>query len=512
MSGLKQLAKETAIYGLSSIVGKFLNWCLVPLYSYVLADAGEYGIVTNLYAWTAIVIIILTYGMETGFFRFVNKNPEDERITHRVYTTTMTSLAATSTLFIICVLLFYRRISDAMGYGNHPEFVAILGIVVAIDAFDSIPFSYLRHLNRPIVFAGLKIMMIMVNILSNIFFLVLCPVIYKSYPGWIDWFYKTDYGVGYIVISNLISTIAVTLALIPYMSVGRWTFDKVLLHRMLCYSLPLLLFGIAGIMNQTIDKIIFPIVYPYPDKAMSELGIYGACFKIAMVMMMFTYAFRFAYEPFVFAKHGSKDSKESYADAMKYYIITALLIFLGMAFYVEIFQYLLSSEYRVGLAVIPVVLITYLVQGIVYNLSLWYKLTDKTYWGAILSLVGFVITLLINIIFVPIYSYWASAYASLASYVVMALLSYFTGQHHYNIAYPLRSIAKYALLTVVLWCAGMLVPIGNMWLRISYRTGLLLIFVGYMIHTDLPLSSIPGINRLIKNKRGKTIAKTEKNH
>lgn len=492
------MAKETAIYGLSSIVGKFLNWCLVPLYSYVLTDAGEYGIVTNLYAWTALIIIILTYGMETGFFRFVNRNPDDELVTHRVYTTTMSSLAVTSTLFIVGILLFYRQIADAMGYGAHPEFVAILGVVVAVDAFDSIPFSYLRHLNRPIVFAGLKIMMILVNILSNIFFLVLCPIIHQSHPEWIEWFYKADYGVGYIVISNLISTVTVTLALIPYIFVGRWTFDKVLLRSMLRYSLPLLLLGIAGIMNQTIDKIIFPIVYPDPEKAMSELGIYGACFKIAMVMMMFTYAFRFAYEPFVFAKHGSKDSKESYADAMKYYIITALLIFLGMTFYVEVFQYVLGSEYRVGLAIIPVVLITYLVQGVVYNLSLWYKLVDKTYWGAILSIIGFVITLAINVLFVPIYSYWASAYASLASYIVMALLSYFIGQRYYNIAYPLRSIGKYVLLTAALWCAGMLMPIDNIWLRLGYRTVLLAVFVGYMVKKDLPIASIPVVKRLVK--------------
>lgn len=381
MSSLKQLAKETAIYGLSSIVGKFLNWCLVPLYSYVLADAAEYGIVTNLYAWTALVIIVLTYGMETGFFRFVNTNPDDERATNRVYATTMTSLAITSTLFIAAILLFYRPIAAAMGYAQHPEFVAILGVVVAIDAFDSIPFSYLRYKQRPILFASLKLLMIFTNIVGNIFFLVVCPRIWNSNPEWIDWFYKPDYGVGYIVISNLISTLVVTLALLPQIILKKWTFDAGILRRMLRYSLPLLLLGIAGIMNQTIDKIIFPIVYPDPENAMSQLGIYGACFKIAMVMMMFTYAFRFAYEPFIFAKHGTKESRESYADAMKYYIITALLIFLGITFYVDVFQYVLGEQYRVGLAVIPVVLITYLIQGVVYNLSLWYKLVDKTYWG-----------------------------------------------------------------------------------------------------------------------------------
>lgn len=509
MSGLKQLAKETAIYGLSSIIGKFLNWCLVPLYSYVLADASEYGIVTNLYAWTALIIIILTYGMETGFFRFVNTNPDDEHATNRVYATTMTSLAITSTLFIAAILLFYKPLAAAMGYGQHPEFVAILGVVVAIDAFDSIPFSYLRYKQRPIRFACLKLLMIFVNIISNIFFLVICPAIWQSSPQWIEWFYRPDYGVGYIVISNLISTVVVTIALLPHIIVSRWTFDFNLLRRMLRYSLPLLLLGIAGIMNQTIDKIIFPVIYPDTDQAMSQLGIYGACFKIAMVMMMFTYAFRFAYEPFVFAKHGSRNSRESYADAMKYYIITALLIFLGITFYLDIFQFILESQYRVGLAIIPIVLITYLVQGIVYNLSLWYKLVDKTYWGAIFSIIGFIITLIINIIFIPRYSYWACAYASLASYIVMALLSYFIGQHYYPVAYPLRSIGRYTLLTAALWSAGTLIPIDNLWLRLAFRTLLLAIFVIYMIRTDLPLSSIPILKRFSK-KQGKTIAQPNK--
>lgn len=498
MAGLKQLAKETAIYGLSSIVGKFLNWCLVPLYSYVLADAGEYGVVTNLYAWTAIVIIVLTYGMETGFFRFVNNNPEDEHRTHRVYTTTMTSVGVTSALFIAAILLWCRPIAGAMGYAEYPEYVAILGVVVAMDAFDSIPFSYLRYRNRPMLFAGLKLLMIGVNIASNIFFLVLCPMIYEVHPEAIGWFYNPGYGVGYIVVSNLISTVTVTVALLPQILVGRWTFDGALLRRMLKYSLPLLLLGIAGIMNQTVDKIIFPMIYPDKGEAMVQLGIYGACFKVAMVMMMFTYAFRFAYEPFVFAKHGSKDSKESYADAMKYYVITSLLIFLGMTFYVEVLQYVLESEYRVGLAIVPVVLITYLIQGVVYNLSLWYKLTDRTYWGAILSVMGLAITLAVNVVFVPRYSYWACAYASLVSYVVMAVVSYVVGQRYYRIEYPMGDMVRYVVLTAALWCAGMLVPIESVWLRLGYRTVLIGVFVAYMIRRDLPLSSIPVLNKLVK--------------
>ena len=212
MAGLKQLAKETAIYGLSSIVGKFLNWCLVPLYSYVLADASEYGIVTNLYAWTALVIIILTYGMETGFFRFVNNDVEDEKNTNRVYSTTLTSLAITSMVFAVLCLLFQQNVADAMGYGAHPEFIAMLGVAVSMDAFDSIPFSYLRYKNRPLTFAALKLFMIFVNIACNLFFLVGCPMIMDWKPELIEWFYNPSYGVGYIFVSNVISTVSVTLA------------------------------------------------------------------------------------------------------------------------------------------------------------------------------------------------------------------------------------------------------------------------------------------------------------
>ncbi len=498
MAGLKQLAKETAIYGLSSIVGKFLNWCLVPLYSYVLADASEYGIVTNLYAWTALVIIILTYGMETGFFRFVNNDIEDEKKTNRVYSTTLTSLAVTSTIFAVLCVLFRHQIANGMGYGAYPEFIAMLGVTVSMDAFGSIPFSYLRYKNRSLTFAALKLMMIFVNILCNLFFLVGCPMIMDWKPELIDWFYNPSYGVGYIFVSNIISTSVVTIALLPYVFVGRYTFDWSLLKKMLRYSMPLLLFGIAGIMNQTIDKIIFPVLYPDPQEGMQQLGIYGASFKVAMIMMMFTHAFRFAYEPFVFSKHGSRDSKESYADAMKYYVIAALLIFLGMVFYLDLLQYVLGPQYREGLRVIPIVLITYLVQGVVYNLSLWYKLIDKTIFGAWFSVIGFVITLVINVLFIPKYSYWACAFASLASYIVMMLLSYFIGQRYYAIVYPLKSIGVYVVLTLALWIAGVVIEVPNFWFRMVYRTGLLVVFVVYVVKKDLPLSEIPLLKKCVK--------------
>ncbi len=494
---MQKLAKETAIYGVSSILGKFLNWLLVPMYSYVLDSTGEYGIVTNLYAWTALLLVILTYGMETGFFRFANKNKERA---DQVYSTTLTSVFSTSLLFAVICVFFAQPIANGMGYSAHPEFIRMLAIVVAMDAFGSIPFAYLRYQSRPVKFAALKLLMILSNILFNIFFLVICPWIASKNPAWVDWFYDPGYGVGYVFVSNLISTSLVTLALLPDIFKVKFDFNFSLLKKMLRYSLPLLVLGIAGIMNQTVDKIIFPFLFEDKVEAAAQLGIYGACFKIAMVMMMFTQAFRYAYEPFVFAQHKDKNSKAAYADAMKYFVIFSFLIFLGIVFYLDILKYLLKSDYWEGLRVIPVVLFSYIFQGIFFNLSLWYKLLDKTMYGAWFSLVGVVITITINVIFVPLYGYMASAWASFACYFVMMLLSYFFGQKNMPINYDLKTIGIYTVVTLLLFAAGFLVNTPYTVLNLVYRTVLLFIFIVIMVKRDFPLSEIPVVKKLIRKK------------
>lgn len=492
---MKKLAKDTAIYGLSSIIGKFLNWCLVPLYTYVLPSSADYGIVTNLYAWTALLLVILTYGMETGFFRFANKTEENP---NKVYGTTLISIGTTSLLFAALCVIFSRPIATGMGYSRHPEFIAMLAVIVAMDAFDAIPFAYLRYKNRPIKFAALKLFMIFMNILFNIFFLVLCPIIAKKAPSLIDWFYNPNYGVGYIFVANLISTLSVTLALLPDIRTANFRFDSDLWKRMLQYSFPLLILGIAGILDQTVDKIIFPFLFEDKAYAASQLGIYGACFKISMVMMMFTQAFRYAYEPFIFAQYKDKDSKEAYAEAMKYFVIFSLLIFLGMVFYLDIFKFLIRSDYWEGLRVVPIVLFSYLFQGIFFNLSLWYKLTDKTYYGAIISIIGSVVVLTINILFVPIFSYMASAWASFACYFVMMLISYFLGQKYMPIKYDLKKMGVYTLLTLVLYAVSLLISTSSMGLNLVFNTILLIFFILYLIKHDLPLENIPVVNRLFK--------------
>ncbi len=484
---MQKLAKETAIYGVSSILGKFLNWLLVPFYTYVLTGSAEYGIVANLYAWTALLLVILTYGMETGFFRFANKH---EEIADKVYGNTLISVGFTSLIFAVLCVVFSQPIANILGYSNHPEYIAMLGVVVAMDAFGSIPFAYLRYKSRPIKFAFLKLMMIFTNIIFNIFFLVVCPWLMEKAPGTINWFYNPHYGVGYVFVANVIQTVVVTLALVPEVLKAEFSFDFNLLKTILRYSLPLLVLGVAGIMNQTLDKILFPFLIEDTEFANSELGIYSACFKISMVMMMFTQAFRYAYEPFIFAQHKDKNSKEAYADAMKYYIIVSLLIFLGMVFYLDIFKYLIHADYWAGLRVIPIVLFSYIFQGIFFNLSLWYKLTEQTMYGAWFSLVGVVITLIINVVFVPIYSYMASAWAAFACYFVMMIISYYFGQKHMPIRYNLKSIGIYTTLALSLYAISFFIHTPYALLNISLKTALLLIFLVYFIKNDLPLKDV----------------------
>ena len=488
MAEMKTLAKETAIYGLSSIVGKFLNWLLVPLYTYVLKQQADYGIVTNLYAWTALLLVILTYGMETGFFRFVNR--EDKNAAD-VYATILCSIGFTSTLFAAACCIFASPIAAWLGYGGHEEFIALLAVVVAMDAFACIPFAYLRFKKKPVRFAVLKLLFVALNIVFNLFFLVLCPRI--SHWAIINPWYDADYGVGYVFVANILATGIQTLFLLPEMldakrMKGRFSWP--LLRELLRYSLPLLVLGVAGIMNQTLDRILFPFLYTAPD-AQEQLGIYGACFKVAMVMMMFTQAFRYAYEPFVFSKHKDRQSVGAYADAMKYYIIFSLLILLGMVFYLDILKFIIAPSYWSGLRVVPIVLWTYVFQGIYFNLSFWYKLTDQTQWGAWFSLIGLVITFVIPIIFVPRFGYMASAGSSLVCYFVIMLLSYFIGQRRLPIPYDLRSIALYAVLAVACLAVSHFAA-RTQWWYVNYGINTLLIiaYLTVMARRDFPLSAL----------------------
>lgn len=355
-------------------------------------------------------------------------------------------------------------------------------IVVAMDAIQSIPFAYLRYKKRPIKFAALKLLFIFLNIALNLVY----------YVGM-----KGD-DVGYAFLFNLICTSTIMLCMIPELRGFAYVLDKKLLKRMLAYSLPLLVLGLAGILNQVADKIIFPFVYPDEAEATVQLGIYGAASKIAMVMAMLTQAFRYAYEPFVFGKSRDKDNKQVYAQAMKFFIIFTLLAFLAVMFYLDILRYIIGPDYWPGLRVVPIVMAAEIFMGIYFNLSFWYKLIDETRWGAYFSLIGCTVLVVMNILLIPRYSYMACAWAGFCGYGIAMLLSYFVGQKKYPIQYDLKAIGSYVLLAAVLYLAAEYVPIENIYLRMVYRTVLLLVFVAYIVRRDMPLGSIPVISWLIK--------------
>ncbi len=483
MAGIKSLAKDTAIYGLSSIIGRFLNWCLVPLYTIVF-PAAEYGIVTYIYSIVALALIILTYGMETGFFRFANHDRYTDP--DEVYSTTLTSLGLTSTLFFAIVLIFLHPVADALNCAGHASYIWMMALTVAIDAYTAIPFAYLRYKKRPMRFALLRLVNIGLNISLNLFFILLCPWLWKEAPGAIDWFYSPDFGIGYIFLANLISSAVMLVLLIPDTTCVPLRFNGRLLVEMLRYSFPLLVLGIAGIMNQTIDKILYPVLAAGEADAMSQLGIYGANYKIAIVMVMFIQAFRFAYEPFIFAQNKERggDKLKAYSDAMKYFVIFGLFIFLSVMFYIDIIKYFISPAYFSGLKVVPVIMLAELFFGIFFNLSLWYKLTDKTVWGMWFSLLGLAVTVTFNIILVPRMGYMGCAWAAFACYAVMMLASYFTGQKKYPVDYGVTRLLSYFVIAAILYRAALAATVSHEWINYIVRTALLAVYVAIVCRRE----------------------------
>ncbi len=486
MANLRHLLKDTAIYGVSSIVGRFLNYLLVPLYTHCMPkESGDYGVSTNMYAYVALILVILTFGMETTLFRFANLSNESTSTDKpdTVFSTSLFTVGTLSVLFFLLVALFIEPISSALGYANHHEYLLMMAAVVSLDALQAVPFSYLRYLRRPVLFASLKLLFIVLNIALNcIFFLLLG---------------KTQ--VVYIFRINLWCTGLVTFFFIPLLLRVRWHVSWRLLRRMLAYSWPLLVLGIAGILNQTADKMIFPLVYPDRAQAEVQLGIYGACVKIAMIMAMITQAFRYAYEPIVFAKSRDGDKNEYYASAMKYFIIFTLLAFLCVIGYMPLLQHIIGAGYREGLRVVPIVMAAEIMMGVYFNLSFWYKLIDKTIYGAWFSLAGCAVLFAVNIWGIPRYGYMACAWGGFAGYGVAMVLSYVVGQIKSPIRYPLRSIAVYVALTVVLfWLMTDVTSAFSAPLRLALNTVLILAFVAHILHYDLPLHGLPVIGKYFR--------------
>lgn len=451
MNNLQKLAGQTAIYGLSSVIGRILNYLLVPLYTRVFSTE-QYGVVTEMYAYVAFLIIILTYGMETAFFRFSSQTEDKSR----VYSTTLISIACTSFLFIFIAALFSQPVADWLRYPNHSEYVTWFAIIVGLDALSAIPLAKLREQNRPTTFAMINLVNIAVNIGLNLFFLVYCKSVFESgESNWlVETFYNPEIGVGYVFISNLIASIIKCTLLLPWMVSVRFYVDRTLLKKMLLYASPLLIAGLAGIINETIDRIMIKrlLIDVIGEKAtMEQLGIYGACYKISIIITIFIQAFRYAAEPFFFAQYARSDSKASYATIMKFFVAGCSIIFLSIMLFIEVVMQFVGPEFREGVKIVPILLMANLCLGIYFNLSIWYKLTGLTQYGAYIALMGAVITITLNFFWIPWIGYVGSAWATLICYAFIAIVSYLYGQKHYPIEYDLSKIIGYPVAAVLLY-------------------------------------------------------------
>ena len=482
-NSLKKLFSDTMIYGMSSIIGRFLNYLLVPLYTYkIAASSGGYGIVTQVYAYTALMLVILTFGMETTFFYFANKYKDRS---DRVFSTALISVGSVAALFFLLLVGFIRPISGVLGYEAHPEFLVMMGAVVAIDAFQAILFALLRFQGRAWKFAALKLLFIVFNIGLNLFIFLVAPSLAQSHPALMSW-YDADYQVGYIFLVNLICTGCNTFGFLPELRKLRFGLSTSLLKEMLRYTWPLLLFGIAGILNQVADKICFTHLVP-GEEGRVQLGIYGACVKIAMIMAMITQAFRYAYEPFVFGGGKGRDSKESQAQVMKYFVICALLAFLAVMAYLDIFKYVIDSAYWEGLRVVPIVMMAEIFMSIYFNLSFWYKLIEQTWWGAVFSAIGCAVLLAVNILFVPRYGYMACAWGGFAGYGVCMLLSYFVGRKKSPVPYNVPVLLGYFALALGLYAVSVWLKPAALGWELVLNTLLVLVYVAVVAYNERAL-------------------------
>ncbi len=473
MNYLKQLAGQTAVYGVGIVVPRLLNYIiLTPFYTRIFSPS-EYGIITELYAYVVFLIVILTYGMETGFFRYADKEAENDD----VYKTSLVSLAFTSLLFIAAVFLLIEPVSRVLQYQDNKEYIQLLAVIVALDAFTAIPFARIRLKNKALKYSMIRLAEVSVNVGANIFFLVYCRDYYNE-KEWIERIYHPDIKVVYVLISNLLATGVKTLLLSGEIFLALGRFSRSILNTLLKYSAPLLIAGLAGTVNEAIDRILLRRLIPAGDNPLEQLGIYGANYKLAVLMTLFIQMFRFAAEPFFFSKKEEKNAKRVYADVMKYFFISAMLIFLGVTLFIDIFVYFIGPDFRSGMHVVPVILMANLFMGIFFNLSIWYKLQNLTLYGAGIVSTGAVVTFLINYFFIPKYGYVASAWSHFISYGIMVLLSYFLGKRHFPVNYDVRRILLYGIAGTALYYLDRFASIDSVILSYLAKSGMIL---GYLL-------------------------------
>ncbi len=473
LNPLKKLAGETAIYGVSSILGRLLNWLLVPLYTNIFVEA-EYGIVTNLMAYVAMILVILTYGLETGYFRFAN----EEAYKTKVYSTTFFSITTTSLLFLLGFFIFIDPLALFLNVGDRSIILVLLALTLALDAITSLPFAKLRQQNRPKRYAFIKLSNIGVNLGLNLFFLLLCPSLNAWFPDLgVTRIWDPEIGIGYIFIAMFVASLFNLILLLPDLIKTEWHFDMALLRKVLKYASPILVVSIAAQINLNVDKMLMPKLIYDAGESLSQTGIYGANFKLAVIMTLFIQAFRFAFEPFFFSQNKDENSKKLYADVLKYFVIFGLLIFMGVMFYLDLVKILIAPEYHEGLGIVPYVLLANFFLGIFFSLSLWYKLTDRTRFGAYMALGGAAITLTLNILLVPKIGYYGAAVAILVCSIFMTITSYILGQKYYPIPYELKRIGLYFVLGMLFYFASTFIQLENHWIKMLAKTPLIILFL-----------------------------------
>jgi len=451
LSVIKKLASQTAIYGLSSIVGRFLNYLLVPLYTYTFS-ASEYGVVSELYAYAGFFAVLLVFGLETGYFRFRQK---PEFAGEAVYANALSVIVVANLLFLLGVHSYLPSIAETLGYSDHPEYLLWFSAILAIDAVTALPFARLRAENRAWRFAGIRLAEIAVTIGLNLFFLLLCPKLITLWPdSGMSAYYDPALGVGYIFLANLAASAFKFLLLLPQFQRVPVNLQVGIALPLARYSLPMVAIGLAGMVNEMLDRAILKLLLPYDlSTNLKMLGIYGACYKLSILMSLFVQAFRYAGEPFFFAYAGREDAQRTYALVMRYFVIAGLFIFLAVTLFLDFFKHFIGPEFRSGLAVVPILLLANLLLGVYVNLSVWYKLSDRTGLGAWVAMAGAALTALLNWYWIPLWGYVGSAWATLACYAFMVCLSWLLGRLYYPIPYPLAAIGAYIGLGLGLYFA-----------------------------------------------------------
>jgi O-antigen/teichoic acid export membrane protein len=473
LNPLKQLAGQTAIYGLSSIVARIINFFFVPLYTRMLTT-GNYGLASELLAYIAILQVILTFGMETGFFRFASKDKSRSEV---IFSTALMSLGTTSLAFLLLIIVFSSQIS---AFAQHPvNYIIYAALILAIDCFTAILFAELRLKNKAFKFAAFRSIKILSEVGFNVYLFFVLPKYFISHPdSFLLKFLPATPDYGYILMAILLSCIVSLILFIPRLLNLHFVFSKKQLHELVIYSMPLMIAGLPGVANDFISRIFFRFFAPATSPWQNQLGIFNANVKLAVFMVLFVQMFRYAAEPFFFSSAAREDMKKIYADVMKYFVAFCVLIFLGIAMYPELFALLLGKEFRSGIAVLPIMLIANILLGIVFNLSMWYKLSGKTHFALTITILGLVINLVINIIFMPVYGFMAAAWGYLFSYLSMVIFSYYLSRKYYAIPYEWKTILLYFFTGIALYFLSIYIAPPALSARIALNT---LYIIGFVI-------------------------------